>query len=76
MKHLFPAAAIVALAACSPAELGRLSLATSDPPTLPANCAELLELGRDCAVTVPRAGVTAAAPTTSSPITRALRADL
>ena len=73
MKHL-TALAIIALAACSPAELGRRSVDISSPPTLPANCAELLELGRDCAVTVPPARSSRnLAGAINTPIARSLR---
>jgi len=72
MKYL-TALAIIALAACSPAELGRRSVEISNPPTLAADCAKTLALGRDCAVTVPPARIADFGEASSSPITRARR---
>src|SRR5260221_4679514 len=66
------AIAAFVLAGCT-AELGRRSVDISNPPTLPADCAKRLELGRDWAVTVPPGATAAFVDGTSTPITRARR---
>src|SRR5258708_20531863 len=69
-RTLTAAIAAFLLAGCT-AELGRRSVEISNPPTLPADCAKRLELGRDCAVTVPPGPTAAFSDGTSTPITPA-----
>ena len=73
MTRILAAIAVLTLADCATAELGRRSAEISNPPTLPADCAEVLTLGRDCAVTVPPARIADFGEASSSPITRARR---